>query len=115
MREDVQAVCQATLDLPALQQYLHEGAPGRKPLRLVNGADLPADLALSKFGEPVVWVGRDEAAQARLPYLELRAVDVSGETADVRFTYPIEGISGAVRLTKSNGTWRVESSNLSEK
>ena len=114
MPDDLQAVTQAALDLPALQQYFHEAMPERKPLRIVNSAGLPTGLPLSKFGAPVVWVSLDEVKKAGWPYLEFTRVDVSGDTATVTFRYPIEGLSGSVRLRKTSGGWSVDASDLSE-
>src|SRR5262245_37049012 len=94
---DLQALVQATIDVPSLQPYFHvDRDQTRKPLILVQNENVSAQLQLNKFGVPVLIVPRAQL-QGR-PYLEFRALDVHDGAATVQFDYPIEGVRGTVQF-----------------
>jgi hypothetical protein len=116
MPEDIQAVCQTSIDADRVQKYFHiDTHPERSPLRIVDSAGLGQQPSLSKFGAPVVWVTAEQAKKDKTPYLELTKVEVKGDQATVRFRYAAEGISVSNSLRKTAKGWTVENTELSER
>lgn len=101
-------ICQLTIDLPDLQQYYHN----RKPLYVVKNASLD-DVSLTKFGEPVKFIGASEAAEKKTPAIEFTSIKIDDKTATVEFRYAIEGIRGKAEF-KFTDKWEVVSSDISE-
>ena len=114
-KSESQQVAQSTIDLAALQKYLHPDAPDRKPLRVLNEGPMSSEPPLTKFGAPVEYVSRSAAKASGKPYFEFTTLEISGDTAVVTFTYPVEGISGRVDLRRTKGVWQIESHSLKEK
>jgi hypothetical protein len=114
-KSESQQVAQATIDLEALQKYLHPDAPDRKPLRVLNEGPMSSEPPLTKFGAPVEYVSRSSAKASGKPYFEFTTLEISGNAAAVTFTYPVEGISGRVNLRRTNGHWQIENHSLNEK
>jgi outer membrane murein-binding lipoprotein Lpp len=112
-RDDQARVAQLTLDLEALQPFLHPEVAGRKPVLVLKNEAMAGEPGLSKFGEPVRYVTRAEAGGR--PWFEITALKVEGETARAEFSYPVEGVDGRVELRKSAGAWKIESHSIREK
>ena len=108
-----EAICQLTLDLPNLQQYYHSDKPGRKPLNVIKNDVLKEEISLTKFGEAVKFISKDEAAKNKTAALEFTSIKIADKTANVEFRYAIEGIRGTVEL-KFTDKWEVVSSNIKE-
>lgn len=101
------------IDLPALQQYYHTRTEsGRVPL-IVAGRQVPRTLHLRKFGQRVLVRGADGAG-AR-PFLHFERIQLRGATADVRFSYAVEGVGVRARLVKRTGRWTVARAQLWER
>jgi hypothetical protein len=111
MADPKQALCQMTIDLPALEGYFHPTSPNRKPL-LVLKNDQVENLSLEKFGEPVKFVSADGAKG--LPVFEFTAVEVKDNAASVSFKYAVEGIKGKVNFKKEGDSWQVVSKEITE-
>lgn len=114
-KSESQQVAQSTIDLEALQKYLHPDAPDRKPLRVLNEGSMSSEPPLTKFGAPVEYISRSGAKASGKPYFEFTTLKISGDTAVVTFSYPVEGISGRVNLRRTKGAWQVENHSLQEK
>lgn len=105
-KEELRQIYQAVLDLEALQKYFHAAdAPDRKPLLLLSNATTEGRPELTKFGMPVQYVSKQEAANR--PYVELTKSTIGDAEATVEFRYPVEGIRGNVTLKKHNQKWDV--------
>jgi hypothetical protein len=113
---NAQAVLQAVLETPELQQYFHADKPGRAPLVMVlpSVTFLDPPPALVKFGAPVRWVTRAEAEQGNGAYLEITAIELRDASATVQLRYRIEGVHGKVTLDKTAGGWAVKSADIAE-
>lgn len=106
---DLQKICQLTLDLPALQQYYHvEDAPGRKPLVILKNEFIEGYFNLSKFGKPVIVLSREEIHQKKIAaYFEFTSIEQSENSAITKFSYPVEGIRGKVTFKKIGKNWKI--------
>ena len=117
-KDDRQQLLQTTIDLDLLEKYYHAELPGRKPLLVLKNTIVTDDLVLKKFGAPVRYVSKAELKQG-LPFLEIENLEIQGSGAAsegiVRFAYAIEGIRGTAKFTKKDGSWRLESRQLSER
>jgi hypothetical protein len=111
-KETLRQVCQATLDLPGLEQYFHPTEPDRKPLIVVRNEALSGDVGLKKFGEPVKLVRKEDIGGK--PAFEFTSIEIDGAGAKVAFRYAVEGIRGHVELKREDGKWRVVSSDIAE-
>lgn len=108
---DRDQVAQLVLDLDDLQPYYHvKDVPGRRPLVIRRTEPVNDRPSLTKFGEPVRY--EDEPGDA--PFFEFVKIALDGDTADVEFRYPVEGLVGEAHLKKVGGTWKVESHTLTE-
>ena len=108
-----QAIGQLIIDLPALQQFLHSELVDRKPLVLIETGEMTRDLALQKFGQPVVIRSMDEAKGR--PFLHIKTLKVSGSIASAQFEYPIEGVGGEAEFEKKAESWTVTKSEIWER
>jgi len=109
----VQLLCQMTLDLPALEKYLHPTEPKRKPLRVVKNDTVKGDIKLTKFNLPVEFITLTEAKKQKIPHFEFTSIVVNDNTATVSFLYRVEGVRGQVSF-KREGAWQVVSHELVE-
>lgn len=109
--DDVNAILQLTIDDPELDPYLKLGSPGRFPLK-VSGSALTSETKLVKATEPVQVVDGPESDKD--PVLVITDVEIDGDTATVRYRYPIEGVRGTARLTKTPHGWQLKSSRVVE-
>lgn len=106
-------IAQLAIDIPALQQYLHPEAPGRKPLKVLLGGGASKDWKLTKFDAPVQFVEKGDPKKT--PLLEFVSLQVNGEAADAVLRYAIEGIGVKAKFSKSaSGSWQLSSHSLVE-
>lgn len=109
-REDLEAVCQLAIDLPFMELYWHVDEDAtRRPLVIVRNHEIFEEpLLLTKFGEPVVFVPEFELAAQKLEaFLVFTQLEVSADSARVRFEYPVEGTGGEATFRKRDGAWEV--------
>lgn len=109
---DVSAILQLVVDDPELDKYLHLGEPGRFPLQLA-GEKVPSGLKLVKATEPVKVV--DGPKSKKDAVLVITELDVSGDKANVRYRYDVEGIRGTVTLARSAHGWELKNSRIVER
>jgi hypothetical protein len=109
--DDASIILQLVIDDPELDRYLKLGEPGRFPLKIA-GSTLPAELKLVKATEPVKIV--DGPKSDKDPVLVINAIELEEKSATVRYRYPIEGIRGTARLSKSPHGWELKSSRIVE-
>lgn len=107
------AVLQATIDAPQLDKYFHvDQAPERRPLRIVKGSWYDDTIQLTKFGTAVLFTSADSAGRTAFEITELA---VSATSAEVSFSYAVEGIRGNAKLQKTENDWVVESMTIRER
>lgn len=113
---DIQQIAQLTLDLEGLQRYFHvDVAPDRKPLRVLRNEAVSQEPRLVKFGEPVTYVSAPDAQKEKKPYFEFTKLEARGDTAQVEFSYPVEGIRGWASFRRVDGAWTLEGKSLTER
>ena len=113
--DDLRRILQRVIDLPELDGYYHVSErPDRKPLRVVLDRSMPTGVAVTKFGEPVVFL-TPQLADTTRPYLAILRLDVSGDSGYVEFSYPAEGLLGSVTLSRQDTAWLVSESRLVER
>lgn len=104
-RTDVRDILQLLINERPLSQYFHFAThPQRAPLRIVNESGI-------EFGDPSLSTGGQKAtvvADGGERPLRIRSFAVDGDTAEVRFAFPAEGVSGRGRFVRRAGAWTVE-------
>jgi hypothetical protein len=110
-QQDARDIVQALLNAPGLSKYYHfDARPERAPLKVVNrtGVDLGTrELAAAGKQALIVAVG-DKSS------LEVNALSVSADKAEVSFAFAVEGISGDARFTRSRGGWSLTGMKIRE-
>ena len=107
-------ITQLAIDIPALQQYFHPEAPGRKPLKILVGNHVEKDWKLTKFDAAVQFVDKGDPKKTAL--LEVVTLQISGDAADAVLRYAIEGIEVKAKFSKSaSGAWELTSHSLVER
>lgn len=114
--EDKKIILQKCIDLPQLQEYYHTDIhPERIPLIVENNGKVPV-VSLSKFGQPVKFLTESELeAGGKDAYLNFVRFEISGSTATIMYKYAVEGVMITVLLKKSNGSWEITESKLTER
>lgn len=113
---DVQAICQQTLNLEALDRHFHvDTMPDRKPLVIVENQFVGSNIALEKFGSRVVYLTRAQIDATRRPFFEFTKISVEADAAHVEFRYPPEGLAGSVDFRRQAGKWLVTNSKIVER
>lgn len=109
LRRDTQAIATLLIELPLLAPYWHfDTAPERAPLILVHNGHTPRSLRLTKFGQPVLVLTREEIADRKSEaFLEVARLEVSGDTATAELRYEVEGVAAKVALARKDGAWVV--------
>lgn len=64
---------------------------------------------------PVKFISRANLEKEQIPYLEFTKIDIQTNTAEVSFSYPVEGIVGSVNYRKKADLWQVEDYRLVER
>ncbi len=101
-------VLQLALDVKEMDGFWHvDVRPDRVPLKIAPHADLPASIALVKFGEPVV-VEKDAP-------LRFETIQVNDAEARVHYRYDPEGVIVEVRLWSDGTRWRVVDTRVAER
>ncbi len=113
---DQEQIIQLIIDYPELQQYYHEGLAGRKPLYILKTAALDGEPRLTKFGAPVGFKERQDLSgsdyEAYIEFLELK---IGEGASSATFTYAVEGVFAKVRLSKTDGQWRIDTYSIAER
>lgn len=114
--EDKKIILQKCIDLPQLQEYYHTDIhPERIPLIVENNGKVPV-VSLSKFGQQVKFLTESELeAGGKDAYLNFVRFEISGSTATIMYKYAVEGVMITVLLKKSNGSWEITESKLTER
>ncbi|WP_128561652.1 hypothetical protein [Methylobacterium crusticola] len=110
--QDGHQIIQLLLNAPDLQQYYHFAErPERVPLRVVNLSGTEVDgSGWTVAGEKAVLSsGKDPKA------LEISALELSGDTAVVKFAFGAEGLLGEGRFSRRGGTWAVDKVEVGER
>lgn len=90
-------IVQKLLDNPDLNSYFHvDVLPQRKPLVIVSNGLFRSDSNLTKFGHPVIILDDKASLGPDKPYLEIMSLTIEDKLAEVRFSYPVEGIVGTL-------------------
>gem|GEM_PF-6423574 len=108
------------INIPELQQYINiqkEPWLNQKNLVIIDFENYTDSLVLNKFGEKVLiftesgLVGKNIKA-----YIHIDSLDVSENTARMKFNYSIQGVIGYVEFSDSlNCYWSLEKLRLIEK
>lgn len=112
--EDLNQIIQLILDIPDLQEYFHPAIPERMHLKVVREPSFPDELAISKFGNPVKYLEREDISGEDENYVAFSKINVEDKQALVEFIYPIEGVVGSVYLSKKDNAWIIQETNLAE-
>lgn len=113
--EDFNKIVRLVIDYPDLQEYFHAEIPERMHLRIVKEPSFPDHLAISKFGNPIKYLKKEEIGEDD-NYLDFSQMNVENDKAIVEFIYPIEGVVGTVSLSKrDDNTWVVQNINIVER
>ena len=105
------------IDLEELQQFYHaDKIPGRKPLIIFNNEVVPSNLELIKFGEPVVFMKKEDLFfHQKEAFLNFGKFDISRKKAEVHFEYQVEGVFIEVAFEKKDTRWVIRNKKLTEK
>jgi hypothetical protein len=114
--EDKQTVIQTCIDLAELQQYYHaDSVKGRKPLIIYNNGIVPNNLKLTKFGEPVLFMTKEELFfYNNHAYLSFGKFEITPSQVDIQFHYKIEGLTIALRMKKIGDNWIIKTKKITE-
>lgn len=114
--EDKQSVIQMSIDLVDLQPYYRaDKIKGRKPLVISDNGIVPANLKLTKFGEPVEFMTKEELFfNVKTEYLDFEKFEISPTQADVEFQYNVEGLTIRLTFEKSDDNWVIGTKKLIE-
>jgi len=112
--EDLKTILQLVLDDEALQPYLHLEEPERMPLK-VHGDMLPTGLELTMARKPVQYVDATVAQDKKKAVLVFTEIVVQGDRANVSYRYDIEKVRGSATVVKSDGSWTLQKSRISER
>lgn len=115
--EDKQTIIQMSIDLDELQQYYHvDSEEGRKPLIIYYDGIIPSTLELTKFGESVHFMNKEELFfYNKKAYLDFDEFKVTPTRADIEFRYTIEGLTITLTFEKVDGAWEIKTRKLTEK
>ena len=125
-KQELAAILQKCVDLPALQKYYPVNADRSvKSLSILQmPIAFPADLALAKGGAPVRLVNVSKAEYRRLTtdaYAMFRTIAHTGNTVRVNFNYfyhaagsELKNVFVAVDFQKSGARWNVVTSSVKE-
>jgi len=111
---DLKTILQLVLDDDALQPYLHLEEPERMPLK-VHGEMLPSGLELMMARKPVQYVDAGVAGDKKKAVLVFTEIEVRGDRANIAYRYDIEKVRGSATVIKSDGTWTLHKSRISER
>ncbi len=113
---DLQAICQLTLDMSSLDKYFHvDKLPERKPLLILINKHTITEPSLFKFGEKVRYISKKKIKGKSRPYLEFSKIEISENSAYVEFLYPPEGIAGKVNFVKDALGWHIKNHSIVER
>jgi hypothetical protein len=114
-QQELQEVCQLTIDMNIMDKYFHEELAERKPLSILKNTYIELEPPLVKFGESVQYISHEELEANQRPYLEFSKIIINKNAAHVEFLYPIEGVEGRVKLLKDEHGWHIKSHKIIER
>ena len=109
---DAREILQLLLNAPQLTPYYHfDERPERSPLKVVNAAAIDlGNPTLTAAGRKVeISDVRDNKA------FEITHFVMSQDSAEVSFTFRVEGIAGKASFSRNQGSWRLETINVAER
>ncbi len=114
---DKQTVIQMSIDLNELQQYYHvDASEGWKPLIIYNDGIVPTTLELTKFGEAVQFMTKEELFfYNKQAYLDFEKFEISPTRAYIEFQHNVEGLTIKLTFEKKNNIWKIKTKKLAEK
>lgn len=114
--EDKQAVIQMSIDFDDLQQYYRaDKIEGRSPLVIHSNDVVPPNLKITKFGEPVQFMTKNELFfNGKEAFLDFGRFEISEAMAEVEFQYKIEGLIIKLIFEKVDGKWTIKNHELKE-
>lgn len=90
-------IIEELLDNPGLDSYFYiDIFPQRRPLVIVSNGLFQAEPGLTKFGRPVIVLDDKRLVDPGKPYLDIISLNIEDNLAEVRFSYPPEGIVGTL-------------------
>jgi hypothetical protein len=113
---DKQEIVQQCIDLELLQLYYHETeVEGRIPLVILDNGIIPADLKLTKFGQSVLFMRKEDIFNKNIKaFLSFDEFIITTNSAKIRFRYDIEGVRVNVEMEKKDSKWIIKTSDLFE-
>lgn len=112
--QDKQEVIQLAIDVDQLDEYLKkENRKDQKPLVIYDNGILPTNLILTKFGEPVLFMSKEDLFFHSMNNdLTFEKFQITPQQADINLHYPLDGISLHLKLEKEQGSWTIKSKML---
>jgi hypothetical protein len=112
VRSDIRAILQLLLDASELSRYYHfDAMPERLPLKLVNRTSLDLGRPDVKVEGQAVVVSTEPDGQS----IELRAFAVIGDSAEIAFEYPADGLVGKGLFRETHGGWSLDRLTIAER
>lgn len=106
---DKQTVIQMSIDLPSLQPYYVV----EPPLVITDDGVVPANLTLTKFGESVEFMQKQDLFfHNNRAFLDFEKFDITPTHAEVVFRYSIKGLTITLMFEKLDGNWSIEKRTL---
>lgn len=107
--KDKQTVIQMSIDLPSLQPYYLD----EKPLVIANDGVVPANLILTKFGEPVEFLLKPELFfLSKKSFLDFEKFEITPTQAEIVFQYAVKGLTVGLIFEKVGGDWSIKTRTL---
>lgn len=115
-------ILQKCVDLPELQEFYPSNPDGsKKELHILqHGVSFPTDIAVRKFGKPLVFNVKQEIHNPPFPaYFLFREFVIEEDVARIDFAYypePAQNPEAVIlinlKMTKSGGAWVIENSQI---
>lgn len=115
-------ILQKCIDLPELQEFYPSNPDGNKKALhiLQHGVSFPTDITVRKFGKPLVFDDKQGIHNSPFPaYFLFQEFSIEQTVARIAFAYYYEPAQNPeavilvnVVMTKSNGEWRIENSQI---
>ena len=90
MKNDISTkVIELILDHDEIQQYFHPKVENRVPVRVVTNNLIPANITISKFDEPVMFLSK----ALENPNLEIVTFTHNSDSVEFLIRYDVEGVT----------------------
>jgi hypothetical protein len=113
--EDRRKVLQLCLDINQFQSFYHPEIEGRVPVVILDNGVVPETKNLVKFDEEVFFWSKGEMFfHGKRVWLTFEEFILKETTAEVHFSYEVEGAEARISLEKKEGVWITTSVEVGE-